>query len=589
MSSTENDETVADSTEVETDLESEDEFDELQEEVALGGTPAGRDTNEMLRALSRAARSFLIYDPRNDAIRGFLEDYRQTAHHALNTHGEISLEVRPFELVRNREVVYLERNRDRSLAFRMFRDGVRRITITPDVEWPELLRILEILSIRFTGIRQQEDDIVTLLLKAGFKHIEIASVEGFVPDDETYCGDDPNAAAARDVRSSRRAQSHIEVPDDWDVPLPDFSRSAELVYRDIGDVDLEEIHESSSSRTLPNDTVTLVVEMLALVADPVDPTSPADIENLLSEVRDFLLSEGQLAPLINLVSNIESLMAERPEERTMVLGSFVSERALRRIINSIPKAQETVPEDLITFLDAIPSDHLRHLISLLSTERGTTARRMLRQLISRYAARNLDASLPRLATETEDVAADLLQSFVLAAPERSTEILKSISVRGELEIHYRMLDIMREMEDLTGLTQEIYNLMDSSVSDIRHRAIQQMSRMSDVRFFGKLMDMLNNNSAIELKEAVEIGELMAEINPNACERAFADWIAPKSLFNIKRVTIRKVQKWAAISAIGMCPGPQNIKRLNKLKDSEGEDLRQHCIRTLVQRRRKNIQ
>ena len=137
-------------------------FDELQDEIALGGTPAGQDTNEMLRALSRAARSFLIYDPRNDAIRGFLEDYRQLSYHALRTHGKLSLEVRPFELVLDREVVYLERNRERSLAFRMFRDGVRRITVSPEVDWEELLRLLEILSIRFTGVRQQEDDIVKL-------------------------------------------------------------------------------------------------------------------------------------------------------------------------------------------------------------------------------------------------------------------------------------------------------------------------------------------------------------------------------------------------------------------------------------------
>lgn len=587
MSSTNDDAPVTDPTEVESDLE--EEFDELQEEVALGGTPSGQDTNEMLRALSRAARSFLIYDPRNDAIRGFLEDYRQAAYHALKTHGEISLEVRPFELVREREVVYLERNRDRSLAFRMFRDGVRRLTITPDVEWNELLRLLEILSIRFTGIRQQEDDIVTLLLKAGFKHIEIAAVEGFVPDDETYCGDDPNAEAARKVRMSRRSEAHIEVPRDWDTPMPDFSRQADLVYRSISNEDLSEIHDGSSSRALPNDTVKLVVEMLVLVADPVDPTTPGDIENLLSEVRDFLLSEGQLGPLIELVSNIRNLMRERPQDRDLVLGSFVSERALRRIINSIPKAQETIPEDLIIFLDAIPSDHLSHLISLLATERGTTARRMLRQLITRYASRNLDASLPRLASESEEVAADLLQAFVTAAPERCVEILKSIAVRGELEIHFRMLDIMKKMSDVNLLVDELFLLMDSSVPDIRRGAMRLLGEQSDVRLFGKLMEMLNRNTGIELDESEEVGHLMAKINPNACERAFADWVTPKSIFSLKRVTIRKTQKWAAISAIGMCPGAHNVKRLNKLKDAEGEDIRQHCIRTLVQRRRKNIQ
>ena len=125
---------------------------------------------------------------------------------------------------------------------------------------------------------------------------------------------------------------------------------------ELTEEDHEEGHVGSSSKGLPQDTVRLVVELLALVADPVDPTGPDDVEHLLSEVRDFLLSEGQLAPLIELVNNIRELMSERPQERDMVLGSFVSERALRRIITSIPKAQETVPEDLILFLDAIPSD-----------------------------------------------------------------------------------------------------------------------------------------------------------------------------------------------------------------------------------------
>ena len=37
----------------------------LEDEVALGGTPAGRATNEALRSIARTARSFLIYDTRN--------------------------------------------------------------------------------------------------------------------------------------------------------------------------------------------------------------------------------------------------------------------------------------------------------------------------------------------------------------------------------------------------------------------------------------------------------------------------------------------------------------------------------------------
>ena len=77
----------------------------LQEEISLGGTPAGQAANEMLRALARSARSFLIYDPQNEAIRGFLQVYREESSKALSEFGAMVLEIRPFEMLREGEVV----------------------------------------------------------------------------------------------------------------------------------------------------------------------------------------------------------------------------------------------------------------------------------------------------------------------------------------------------------------------------------------------------------------------------------------------------------------------------------------------------
>ena len=122
---------------------------------------------------------------------------------------------------------------------------------------------------------------VTLLLKSGFKNIEISAVEGFVPDDDEYCGDDPSAGAAREVRRKRRAESHIEVPRDWDLPLPEPFEAAELNYVALDESALDEIRDEGSSKNLPTVTVRLLLEMLKVVNDPTDPTSPADIDGLV--------------------------------------------------------------------------------------------------------------------------------------------------------------------------------------------------------------------------------------------------------------------------------------------------------------------
>ncbi|MFT4975837.1 MAG: hypothetical protein ACI8S6_001730, partial [Myxococcota bacterium] len=395
---------------------------ELAEEAALGSTPAGTAANGALRALSRAARSFLLYDPSNDAIRVFLKDYQEASRAALE-HGPLELVMRPFEMVRDGEIVYMERDRERSLAFRMFRDGVRRLTIAPTVEWAELLRLLEILSIRYSGVRQQEDDIVTLLWKAGFTNIEIAAVEGFVPDDDD---DDEGAEASRAARSARRVDSHVEVPRDWDQPLPDLGDElAPLAYVPIDPEALEALqHEGSSSSIAPN-SLHLVEQMLLVVADPTDPTVIGDILPLMQEVRDFLLSEGQLDSLTRMARSIRSFFGDDEDEARSVLSTFINERALRRIIRSTSKGTGDVPPVLYELLDLVPSDHLSNLIGLLHTERATNSRNVIRQLITHYTQFRTQFIIDKISETESGVTRDLLAALAEAAPQLAIDAVEA--------------------------------------------------------------------------------------------------------------------------------------------------------------------
>src|SRR5438093_7463985 len=105
----------------------------LAQEMGPGArTPEGQAAARLLSALSKAVRAFVLYDPSNAVVRQFLAEYRDRAREALEG-GSLALEVRPFEIARDGEVLYREQDRERSLAFRLFRDGVRRLTLHPAV------------------------------------------------------------------------------------------------------------------------------------------------------------------------------------------------------------------------------------------------------------------------------------------------------------------------------------------------------------------------------------------------------------------------------------------------------------------------
>ena len=98
---------------------------------------------------------------------------------------------------------------------------------------------------------------------------------------------------------------------------------------------------------------------------------------------------------------------------------------------------------------------------------------------------------------------------------------------------------MERMDETSELCDELFILLSSSMADIRLGAMRLLAKNNNSRFFGKLMNILNTNTSIDLNEAEEIGKILAVVNPEECERAFTDWVAPKSLFNLKRVTVRK--------------------------------------------------
>src|SRR5690242_10626519 len=145
---------------------------------------------------------------------------------AIDARGALVLEVRGYELLVGGEVVYHDRDREKSLAFRLYRDGIRRLTLTAEVGWDELVRLVEIVAVRCTALRSTEEDLVTLLRKAELRGVHLEAVEGFVPAEEAP---EP-AAPAADEAGLRGA---AELPRDWDMPLQKLPAPGPLEYRAI--------------------------------------------------------------------------------------------------------------------------------------------------------------------------------------------------------------------------------------------------------------------------------------------------------------------------------------------------------------------
>jgi hypothetical protein len=542
------------------------------EEARPASSEAGREVGAALLALSRTARSFTLYDAQNEAVRGFLADLQAKFQKALAQLGELSLEVRPFELVFRGETVYLERERERSLAFRLFRDGVRRLTFDAALAWNDLLGLVEILSLRYAGVRQQEDDVVTLLHKAAFTHIRFAAVEGFVPDEEIADEGGP------------REVERLPAPRDLDQPPPELPPAIEPAWRELPQDALARLRAEESPATVAADALSLALDLLAL-ADQRE-TELEDLGAYLVETRDFLVAEGDFARLEALCEALERHAQQSPVLHALLPG-FAGPDALQRLLQWARRHPPPPSEDLLACLARQPGDAFAAVLDALPGEADTQARAMLGALAEGLVAGRDEDLLRRLAQADTRSARELLGIVARALPSRLTEAALLLKDVPDPQLQLDLLHALRGAPYDPALGRAALRLLSAQTVDVALSAAEYLSAAREPRAFEACVRRLGEAGAHgEPRLLAGLGRAMAELRPDASEELFALWLEPRGLLGRSlEGSTRRAQQWAALSGMARLPGETPERVLRAFLEHSSGDLHQHCLAALVERRR----
>jgi len=585
--------------------------------VRPGASPRGKAGAKALGAMDRAARSFTLYDPGNAAVAHFLEDIEKNFQAYFESYGQMELTILPYELVVDEEIIYEERDRERSLAFKLFRDGVRRIEVSVDVPWEELLHLLQILSVRFTGIRSNEDDIVTLLWKAGFKCIDVQAVEGFVPQDEEEEGDQVSDAELRQIAAEkavdpsklaggvdRRGEAdrvenagppegitvhkkEMEAQENFDLPLAAFPPAKTPEYHFVADEEYERMISEDGASALPQDCTKLVAELIR-AAKGSDFLEPDDFLPLLVEIRDFMLTQGQLENLMLLLETVGEYAAGFDPDHAVhtMLGSFANSNALGRLIRSVPSSQHEPPDEFYELLDSLPGDHLATLLEILLEDRSSHSRRITRQMIEHYGHGRVDLIKQTLLDAKGAIAADLMRTLAHLSAEDALIATQLMMGRDEIEVLLECIHLLERHPDSADTRPVLFSLMRAKEESIRIRAIELMGRRRDRRDFPTLQrHAVTRSLGMSTFEALAIGRSMAKVDPVAAMALYEDWIRPKGMF--KR--LRPVQKGQDITAIGgleFIDFDEAEDLLKLLSKRAGGEIYKMCMAARARRRRR---
>ena len=301
---------------------------------------------DWIGALVRTIKASRTYPANSPTLHKFAAELESRTWSCLKEVGDITLVVQQFDLLYENYSVYHNADRNESLAFRFYGDGVREITFQEGLEPHELRGFLDVLR-RSIETAQVQDDVVTLLWERDFRHIQYLFISledlteeaGQVPyeSDEEQEGHEggipwPTGGIAEDeAPPSAAGEAVIERSDDW-VPKVETSTpwdetiGIQFALSEEENAILEKQILEEEQRALTDEVLEIVATILAAEDTPA---GFLDSAAAFQRFIELAIEEGAVSRANELTARLRTIAAKKAETQAEFQG--LADQVIREI------------------------------------------------------------------------------------------------------------------------------------------------------------------------------------------------------------------------------------------------------------------
>lgn len=335
---------------------------------------------DLLQVFAKGLRASQLYLPNNPVYQRAVANLQAAFHGLWEVVDDLVLDVGEMELAWEGQEVYRHDQRNESIAWTLFKDGVRSVTFRKGAEEAEVVRFLAVINRARTLQPEAADDLLTLLWEEDFQYIaytfrELAS-EGEAPleTEGEEASRDPTAVRAAVAEEAPPTPAGIVSLDDFDATLY-FLDESEISYLN-GEVERE------YAQDLRRNVLAMLFDLLEL---QTFSTVRAELISIIENFIPYLLSAADFRSVAYILREIRVVLQRArellPEQRLSLRGlpGRLSEpEALSQLLQSLDEAtvhpseedlgelfSELQPEALTTLAGWLPrlsSDRVRTLV-----------------------------------------------------------------------------------------------------------------------------------------------------------------------------------------------------------------------------------
>jgi hypothetical protein len=351
---------------------------------------------DLFVALAKALRAYQLYHENNPVYQRFLSGLRDAFLRLWKTEGELTVAIEESRIVLDGVPVYTNDVRSESLAFLLYKDGVREVSFLSGIEGDELERLLSVLHrVRFVG--PESDDVLTMLWEEGLENFRYQYVdylaEGVVLPEPGPGADADQLLRTRDEELSPSDVEEVRAGNV--VQLVDLDSFNPTLYaldpRELEQLDRE--LQLELNRDLRSEVLDALFDRLE---EQYDLDRQTEIITVLRTLLPNLLGRGAieaagrvLRELHELESQPDVFDAERRQHVARLLDEVSAPEVMGELVDALEeRAISPSPAALGAFLEHLRPQALSWLLRASETVAVRELQPVLREAVRGIAEKN---------------------------------------------------------------------------------------------------------------------------------------------------------------------------------------------------------
>lgn len=313
---------------------------------------------ELLKTMAKAIRAFQMYLPNNPIYQKAQHNIVESFRPIWEVQDDLVLTIAETDFVWDEQVVYHQPAKNESLAWTLYKDGMRVLRFLRGAEDGEVTRFLEVIHRARMLPADADDDLNTLLWEQQFERIEYRFTEFLTdgaPIEATGGGAAPAAppveiqqAVQQEVTATETAGGAQEGRPSGIVDIEDFDST--LYFLEESEVRyIAEALEAEYRQDLRTNAMNILLDLLEIQSDEA---IRAEILGILDNLMPNLLNAGEFRVVAMLLREMR-VISERvkglsPAEKARLdqfRGQLSEPAVLTQLLQAVDEAAEAPSAD----------------------------------------------------------------------------------------------------------------------------------------------------------------------------------------------------------------------------------------------------